>query len=201
MNKITNEELCCLTKSGEPTAVENLIENNIGFVTSIANEMYSQYEDIIEFDDLFQAGQIAIWKCADKFDANTGVTFLTYAKRAIQNEMMDLIRKNLSVAVTEDTGFDENLETDELIFSSEAAQEHYLKTPENIFLKSEQIQELYSALKRLEPRYRTYLLYRFGEKGHSVADTAFHFSISESRARTVEKAALDRLRELMFAQP
>ncbi len=78
-------------------------------------------------------GQIAIWKCADKFDTSTGVTFLTYAKRAIQNEMIDLIRKNLSVVVSEDTGFDENLETDELIFSSEATQEHYLKMPESIF--------------------------------------------------------------------
>ena len=85
---LTNEELCRLAKNGNNRAVEILINNNIGFIKTTAKEAASQYRDSVEFDDLVQEGQIAIWKCINKYDEHSGITFLTYAKHAIQNTMM-----------------------------------------------------------------------------------------------------------------
>lgn len=198
---LTNEELCRLAKNGDNCAVEILINNNIGFIKTIAKEVYSQYRDSVEFDDLVQEGRIAFWKCVNKFDETSGITFLTYAKHAIQNAMTDLVRKNISSSFVETDSLDEYIENGKQCLWSELTSEFYSKTPEQVVLRKEQIREMYMALQSIEARERTYLLYRFGfEDGyeHSVADTAFHFSLSESRAKSVEKAALSKMRKLMF---
>ena len=198
---LTNEELCRLAKNGDNRAVEILINNNIGFIKTIAKEVASQYRDSVEFDDLVQEGQIAIWKCINKYDEHSGITFLTYAKHAIQNAMTDLVRKNISSALVETDSLDGYIESGEQCLWSELISEYYSKSPEIIVLKAEQICEMYAALRSIEARERTYLLYRFGfEDGyeHSVADTAFHFSLSERRAKSLEKAAIRKMRKLMF---
>ncbi len=198
---LTNEKLCRSAKNGDVFAVEFLINNNIGFIKTIAKEVSSQYRDSVEFDDLVQEGQIAIWKCVDKFDETSGITFLTYAKHAIQNAMTDLVRKNISSALVETDSLDGYIESGEQRLWSELTSEFYSKTPERAAFQKEQIQELYAAMRSIEARERTYLLYRFGfEDGqeHSVVDTAFHFSLSESRAKSIEKAALNKMRKLMF---
>lgn len=197
----TNEELCRLAKNGDTCAVEILINNNIGFIKTIAKEISSQYKDSVEFYDLVQEGQIAIWKCVNKFDESSGITFLTYAKHAIQNAMTDLVRKILASSLKETVRLEDCIEDGEQRLWSELTSELYSKTPELIVLKSEQVCELYTALRSIEARERTYLLYRFGfEDGyeHSVADTAFHFSLSENRAKFLEKAALNKMQKLMF---
>lgn len=198
---LTNEELCRLAKNGDNRAVEFLINNNIGFIKTIAKGVSSQYRDSVEFDDLVQEGQIAIWKCINKYDEHSGVTFLTYARYAIQNAMTDLVRKNISSALVETDSLDEYIENGEQCLWSELTSEFYSKTPEQIVLQKEQIREMYMALQSIEARERTYLLYRFGfEDGyeHSVTDTAFHFLLSESRAKSLEKAAIKKMRKLMF---
>ncbi len=197
---LTNEKLCRSAKNGDVFAVEFLINNNIGFIKTIAKEVSSQYRDSVEFDDLVQEGQIAIWKCVDKFDETSGITFLTYAKHAIQNAMTDLVRKNISSSFVETDSLDGYIESGEQRLWSELTSEFYSKTPERAALQKEQIQELYAAMRSIEARERTYLLYRFGfEDGqeHSVANTAFHFSLSESRAKSIEKAALNKMLKLM----
>ncbi len=198
---LTNEELCRLAKNGDNRAVEILINNNIGFIKTIAKEASSQYRDSVEFDDLVQDGRIAVWRCANKYDEHSGITFLTYDKHAIQNAMTDLIRKSISSALVETDSLDGYIESGEQRLWSELTENMYSKSPEQVILKAEQIQELYAALRSIEARERTYLLYRFGfEDGyeHSVADTAFHFSLSESRAKSTEKAAIRKMRKLMF---
>lgn len=198
---LTNEELCHLAKNGDNCAVEILINNNIGFIKTTAKEVSSQYRDLVEFDDLVQEGQIAIWKCINKYDEHSGVTFLTYARHAIQNAVTDLVRKNISSTLVETDSLDGYIESGEQRLWSELTSEFYSKTPEQIVLQKEQIREMYMALQSIEARERTYLLYRFGfEDGyeHSVAYTAFHFSLSESRAKSTEKAAIRKMRKLMF---
>lgn len=198
---LTNEELCRLAKNGDNRAVEILINNNIGFIKTIAKEVSSQYRDSVEFDDLVQEGQIAIWKCINKYDEPSGITFLTYAKHAIQNAMTDLVRKNISSALVETDSLDGYIESGEQRLWSELTSEYYAKTPEQVVLRKEQIREMYKALQSIEARERTYLLYQFGFEDryeHSVADTAFHFSLSESRAKSLEKAAIKKMRKLMF---
>ena len=203
MCNLTNEQLCRLAKNGDASAKDMLIGNNIGFIKTVAKEAFSKFGNVsgIEFDDFVQEGMIAFWKCIERYDERIGVNFLTYAKPAIKNAMTDLVRKNLSSTCFEVESLDKCIETGEQRLWEVLTSELYSKTPEQIILRAEQLQELYAALRKLGDRERTYLLYRFGfedDREHSVADTAFHFSLSVSRAKSVEKAALQKMRELMF---
>lgn len=192
---LTNEQLCHLAKNADSSAVEILIANNIGFIKMIAKDVYSQYIGFVEFDDLVEEGQIAIWKCITKFHETNGANFLTYAKYAVKNSMLDYIRK-----LPSEISFDDFAVNEETVFS-EFLPDIYSKTPEQIMIKEETVKELYAALHKLENRKRTYLIYRFGLNDgheHSVSETAFHFSLSESRAKSVEKEALQKMRKLMF---
>ena len=201
MCNLINEQLCRLAKNGDNRAVEILVNNNIGFIKTIAKEVSSRYRDTVEFDDFVQEGMIAFWKCIERYDERIGVNFLTYAKPAIKNAMTDLVRKNLSSTCAEVESLDKCIETGEQQLWEVLISELYSKTPESIILKAETIREMYAALKCLERRERTYLLYRFGfedEQEHSVSDTASHFSLSESRAKSLEKSAIQKLRKLMF---
>ena len=206
MCNLTNEQLCRLAKNGDNRAVEILVNTNIGFIKTIAKAVVSEYgilvcDEKITLDDLLQEGQVAVWKCIDKFDKNLGGTFLTYVKPAIKNSMIDFIRKSIASSVVETVSLDEITQSSEQRIWSKLIDGAYSKTPEQIVLRAEQLRELYAALRKLGDRERTYLLYRFGfedDREHSVADTAFHFSLSASRAKSVEKAALQKMRELMF---
>lgn len=200
---LTNEELCRLAQSGDNAARDTLIENNIGFIKTVANEIFSKFESIsgIEFDDFIQEGMISFWKCIDRFDEGSGASFLTYAKPAIKNSLTDLVRRNLSQTQAETVSLDECIEGGERRLLSALTDGCYSKSPEQIVIAAETIREMYAALRSINARERTYLLYRFGFKDgreHSVADTAFQFSLSESRAKSVEKAALGKMRKLMF---
>ena len=200
--KMTNEELCALAKNGDATAQDNLINNNIGFITKIANDLFSEYGLNtclleISLDDLIQEGRIGLWKCISKFDETSGANFLTYAKPAIRNAMLDFIRKSPTAKVC----LDDFIGNEERLLLSELISDPYSKSPEQIVINTETIKEMYEALGKLEHRDCAYLIYRFGfedGKEHSVADTAFHFSLSVIRAKSVEKSALHKMRKLMF---
>ena len=191
VHNFTNEELCSLSKNGDCAAKDMLIEHNIGFIKTVAKEAFSKFGKVsgIEFDDFVQEGMIAFWKCNERYDERVGVNFLTYTKPAIKNAMTDLVRKNLSSTCVEVESLDKCIETGEQRLWEVLASELYSKTSESIILKAETVREMYAALKCLDRRERTYLLYRFGfddNQEHSISDTALHFSLSESRAKSVE---------------
>ena len=61
----------------------------------------------------------------------------------------------------------------------------------------EQHTEIHTALDRIDFRERIYLWYRFGfedDMEHPLTETAKHFHLSESLARSTEKTALDHVR-------
>lgn len=197
---MTNEQLCLIAQNGDAGAVEKLITKNAGFVRKIAKEINSEYGNV-EIDDLVQEGDLALWKCIDKFDKTSGANFLTFTKYAIKSAMTDLVRKSISSDRLPRISFDDYIMDEEQLLLSELISDSYSKSPEQIFFEAETIRNLYSALGKLKARERTYLLYRFGfedGKEHSAADTALHFLLSESRARTTEKAAISKMRKLMF---
>ena len=68
------------------------------------------------------------------------------------------------------------------------------QTPEQICLAQERMDELYHALDMISDREETYLRYRFGfddDTEHPLTETAKHFHLSASRAKSTEALALD----------
>ena len=203
-NQMSNEQLCIAALGGDTEARNALVENNLRFIKRTAYEMWSAQRELnaalgIEINDLVQEGSLGLLDCIPGYDPDTGNKFLTYAAPAIRNAMVDYIRrwnptfeaKNLgSIIRLDDVVKDENKGRHEFIADSRA------KNPEQIYIAKETHEEIHTALQRIDRRERAYLWYRFGFEDdiyHPLNETAKHFHLSESRARSTEALALDNV--------
>lgn len=79
------------------TKVSELVCNNIALVRACASRFKNRG---IEYDDLFQAGNLGLVKAAKKFDASRGTKFSTYAVPVILGEIKTLFRNNSNMKVS-----------------------------------------------------------------------------------------------------
>ena len=200
----TNEELCALAKRGDADARNLLIGNNLRFIKKTAYEVWSFQQKrnealLIELDDLVLEGMLGLDNCVDFYDPGSGNLFLTYAAPAIRNAMLDYIRvqnvsfeaKNPDEIISLDT-----IPKDQLSPRHNCVADPNRKTPEQIYLKKETIEEIRHALETIDTRESRYLKYRFGfedDEEHPLTETAKHFHLSESRAKSTEALALDNV--------
>ena len=204
ISQTSNEQLCIAALDGDTEARNALVENNLRFIKRTAYEMWSAQQELnaalgIEINDLVQEGSLGLLDCIAGYRPDTGNKFLTYAAPAIRNAMVDYIRrwnptfeaKNLgSIIRLDEVVKDENKGKHEFIADSRA------KNPEQIYIAKETYEEIHTALQRIDLRERTYLWYRFGfedDIDHPLNETAKHFHLSESRARSTEALALDNV--------
>lgn len=200
---MTNEELCILAQGGDSHAENELILNLLPMLQALSAKYEALYSGLqIEAADLLQEGSIGFLKAVQSYLPEKGNLFRTYASRVSENAMMDYVRKCRS-AVTDsgqmlslDIEPHNDQDNDESSFYDRLFNE-YSKTPEQILIEKEQIEEIHHALKMISPREATYLRYRFGfedEILHDREETAAHFHLSLSRAKSTERAALDNVR-------
>lgn len=201
---MSNEQLCIAALGGNTEARNALVENNLRFIKRTAYEIWSAQRELnaalgIEINDLVQEGSLGLLDCISGYNPDTGNKFLTYAAPAIRNAMVDYIRrwnptfeaKNLgSIIRLDDVVKDENKGKYEFIADSRA------KKPEQIYIAKETHEEIHTALQRIDRRERAYLWYRFGFEDdiyHPLNETAKHFHLSKSRAKSTEALALDNV--------
>ena len=201
---MTNEQLCALAKQGDADAQNLLIENNLRFIKKTAYEVWSAQAELnrslrISLDDLAQEGSLGLFGCIDSYNPDSGNLFLTYAAPAIRNAMIDYIRsqnvsfeaKNLNNIISLD-----ELAKDEVRSKHSFIADPTRQTPEQIYLAQERIDDIDHALDMIEDREEQYLRYRFGfedDMEHPLTETAKHFHLSESRAKSMETLALDNV--------
>ena len=202
MDKITNEQLCIAAQSGDKWAENALVENNLRFIRKTAYEIWSAQRELnvalgIELNDLVQEGSLGLLGCISSFQPDYGNKFLTYAAPAIHNAMLDYIRrlnptfeaKNLDCIIRlDEVKKGENKGQHEFIADSR------VQNPEQIFIAKETHEEIHTALEMIDEREKAYLWYRFGFEDdvlHPLSETAKHFHLSESRAKSTDKLALD----------
>ena len=201
---MTNELLCALARQGDADAQNLLIENNLRFIKKTAYELWNAQAELnrslgISLNDLVQVGSLGLFGCIDGYDPDSGNLFLTYAAPAIRNAMIDFIRsRNASF---EAKYLNDIVSLDDLA-KDEARSRHQLiadptrHTPEQICLAKERINDIHHALSMIENREEQYLRYRFGfddDREHPLTETAKHFHLSESRAKSTEARALDNV--------
>lgn len=201
---MTNEHLCALARQGDADAQNLLIENNLRFIKKTAYEVWSAQAELnrslrISPDDLAQEGSLGLFGCIDSYNPDSGNLFLTYAAPAIRNAMIDYIRsqnvsfeaKNLNSIISLD-----ELAKDEVRSKHNFIADPTRQTPEQIYLAQERIDDIHHALYMIEDREEQYLRYRFGfddDMEHPLTETAKHFHLSESRAKSTEALALDNV--------
>lgn len=199
---MNNEQLCALAQADDADAMNQLVEHNLPFINNTAYSIWNLRSDMSRFwglmpDDLAQEGAMALVKCVERFDPVLGNKFLTYAAPAIRNTMLDVIRKQelfYTEADLNDSVSQTEIAEQELQGLSSDA---YSKTPEQVYIRQESMDELHRALDLIRDREREYLFYRFGFDDEDVErsrkDTAKHFHITEASAKRTEKTALDNV--------
>lgn len=202
---MTNEQLCIAALNGDTEARNILIENNLRFIKRTAYEIWNAQRELnaalgIETNDLVQEGALGLLDCISGYRPDSGNKFLTYAAPAIRNAMVDYIRsynptfeaKNLGSIIRLD-----EVVKDESRGKHECIADPTKQTPEQVYLAQERIDDIHHALDKIEPREEHYLRFRFGfddDIEHPLTETAKHFRLSESRARSTEALALDNVR-------
>ena len=214
---LTNEELCLAAQSGDEEAGNILIGRNSGFIVVAVRSVLGLFgirpwEIGLTYDDLLEEGRIGMWKCIAKYDPESGANFLTYAKPAIRHAVIDFIREqrqeteNLQNRITVETLENRYAEGqrytvwDDLAEMPDLAGDPFHQSPEQLYMEKELTERLYCALIEVGERSGTYLCYLFGfddGEEHSVRETAEHFTLTEGRAKSVERTALNQMRREM----
>ena len=204
---MTNEELCLRYQAGDAYAADELICNNIGFIRSIALQYAQDIRSArMNADDYTQEGAAALLRAASQLDPSREVTFLTYARQAVRNAILDVIRAdNPSLVLTPldeaHTGSDDDND-DEMDLSigrmKSRLPSSYETDPETIYIQKEQLEELYAAIHGLSPRHHAWVISRYGFEDdvyRPLAEMGRLYHLSESRAKKTEDEAISQLRK------
>ena len=200
---MTNEQLCSLAQEGDHSAETTLVENILPSIQLTAAQIKERYPGLmLERDDLIQEALIGSMRAIESFDPESGNLFQTYASAVAENAIYDYVRKCISAlppsgrilsldAPAPGTDPENNVTYAEII------PDDFSKNPEQLFIKKETITEVRDALQMITERERTYLHYRYGfmdDLPHDQTETAAHFHLSLSRAKSTESTALDNVR-------
>jgi RNA polymerase sigma factor (sigma-70 family) len=190
------QELLKQVKLGDEQARKTLIESNLRLVTKIARQ-YRRPK--IELLDLIQEGNIGLIEAVDKFDAEMGYRFSTYAVWSIRKAIQEFLGEENTIesldSIIEDDG--------EEVFLSDMIKdaETILGGPscEIIDAQLEQIEEQQRIFERLDTipereREVLMMLYGFKDKPMSLQAIADQLGMSHERVRCIKNTALERLK-------
>jgi RNA polymerase nonessential primary-like sigma factor len=190
------QELLKQVKLGDEQARKTLIESNLRLVTKIARQ-YRRPK--IELLDLIQEGNIGLIEAVDKFDAEMGYRFSTYAVWSIRKAIQEFLGEENTIesldSIIEDDG--------EEVFLSDMIKdaETILGGPscEMIDAQLEKAEERLRVFERLDTipeREREVLMMLYGFKGKpmSLQDIADQLGMSHERVRCIKNTALERLK-------
>lgn len=90
-------ELLELAHSGDKTARDTMVRENMGLIWSIVRRFANRG---YELEDLFQIGSIGLMKAIDKFDTTFEVKFSTYAVPMITGEIKRFLRDDGLIKVS-----------------------------------------------------------------------------------------------------
>ena len=209
---MTNEELCLRYQAGDTDAAEELVSRNKGFIHKIAAQYPCDFRNPrMDFDDYMQEGTLALLRAASQFDPSRQVLFLTYAGQAVRNAIVDAIRTDEpnmvltpldeSRTATSDEDDDADLSTDRM---ESRLPNSYETNPETIYIRKEQLEELYAAIHSLSPRHHAWIICRYGfndDVYKSLAEMVRIYHLSETRAKRIEDEAIGKLRKELKRSP
>jgi len=95
--KVTNNELLRKIAEGDESALETLINMNMGLVKSIAKRFVDRG---CEYEDLVQIGTIGMIKAARSFDFSYNTVFSTYAVPLIVGEIRRFLRDDGPIKIS-----------------------------------------------------------------------------------------------------
>lgn len=204
---MTNDELCLRYKEGDTDAAEELISRNMGLIRELALRYDHDYHSArMDADDFTQEGAAALLRAASQFNPGRHVQFAAYARQAVRNAITDAIRANhpnVNITFLDDdriSAEDDEDADDDLPLQRVNRQlpSPYEATPEAIYIRKEQLEELYAAIDALSPRHHAWINCRYGFDDNiykPLTEMSRIYHLSESRAKKTEDEAISKLRK------
>ena len=193
------EERACFVQfhAGDRKARERLISHNLRLVAHIIKKYYSTSKNQ---EDLLSIGTLGLIKAIDTFDAAHGARFATYASKCVQNEILMYFRaqkkRNGEISINETIDMDKD--GNPLTYMDIISVEDTIADDLDLKLQSEAMQRIIQ--RRLTPRERTILVWRYGLGGdepRTQREIAQKMKISRSYVSRIEKAALEKLHRFL----
>lgn len=185
---------------GDEAAREKLIVHNLRLVSHIVRKYYTQGQNAPDEDDLVSIGTVGLIKAVDSFDITKGSRFATFAAKCIQNEILMHFRrqKKLQSEVSIHETIDVDRDGNPLTWGD------IIGTDDNM---SEEIgreimarRALSLVATHLTERERQVICLRYGiglPGAHTQRETAAMLGISRSYVSRIEKAAIEKLQQMM----
>lgn len=187
LSKEEEFDICKRIKSGDQSAISELVKHNLRFVIHTAKK----YQNLgLTFEDLISFGNLGLYRAAEKFDVDRGFKFITFAVWYIKSEITTALNE-LSTQVR----IPNSQNSDDFDFKPE---EQNLSTNDvSRFDKSDLMTELKMVLNCLSDEEYDYItrFYGFGHDfAQSIDDIAELRGLSNERVRQVIRKAERRLK-------
>ena len=173
---------------------DRLVTENMGYVVTLARQYKS---DILTTDDLVSEGAIGMMKAAERWDAERGKPFVTFAAPYVRRSIEAAIARNKTAEDVRST--DESLPVGSrnnytlLNVLEDVNAEHADAMVEERMLSAEMIRRM----DRLDERQRAVVgrYYGVGEERMSMAEIGEALGMKRERVRQVRDQALRKLRK------
>ena len=189
------ERLLELSRNGDKSARDKLIEHNLRLVAHIVKKYYTTGCDQ---DDLISIGTVGLIKAVSTFNAGKGIRLATYAARCVENEILMYFRnlKKTSQDVFISDPIDSDSDGNALTFIDVIADDTDVLEEIDKKMKLTHLKSIFS--KTLTEREKEIIELRYGLRGQKELpqrEIAKKLGISRSYVSRIEKAALLKLRE------
>ena len=98
MNSEQEQNLIHLAQNGDDSARDELLLSYGKLVRTIARSIEISNLSL-DYDDLFQVGNIGLLRAIGGYNENSGTSFKTYASRCIKNAIIDELRKKSPLTI------------------------------------------------------------------------------------------------------
>lgn len=196
---MTNEELAQGIKEGDTSLLGPLWERNLGLIYRLSRRYAPNPRErgtVIDWDDIGQAGFLALLDAVNAYDPASGNRFTSYLRFSVLRQMGFLFgwrRKPPFVSSLDEpiAGEDEELTLEGIIPDPQAAQA-FEDAEEGIYL-GELREAISGALGRL-PEREAEIVRRRQLGGETLETAAAAIGVTRERVRQIEAKALGKLR-------
>ncbi len=184
-------------KQGDMKAREVLIEHNLRLVAHIVKKYYSASNNV---EDLMSIGTIGLIKAIDSFDQSKAARFATYAGRCVQNEILMYFRsqKKLQNEISINEAIDMDKDGNPLTYIDIISCDDTIA--DDIYSRINCRKAVDIIKNKLNDREKQIIILRYGLDGKAAKtqkEIASCLGISRSYVSRIEKAALEKIKELL----